>query len=713
MASRINITVNARDETQGALARVRQSMNRLGDDMDRTFGQNNRQNFDRMNHSLRQMGEDLNRLHGRIPDDEFQRLARSMRDADNVVARGRLFGMNNQSFGELRQALRSLDRDFTRVSGHMGSGGGIRVRVRPDVDRNRFRQALMAPLHGLQGLMSDGIGQALGNAFQTAAKNPVVFAGLAAVVAAAAGLIGAGLAGALTLAFGGAFVGLAGVIASKAPVVKKAWSGMVDDVKSSWASAGKAMEPVITHGITLLGKMADTFLPHFKEAMRQSQGPMTMFLDSVSRGIIEFGRRAFKPMMEGFNALLLAFGPEFESLMGGMGDSFGALGRTVRDHSGEIAMALRMIFGLITTIIDIVNFLANVWISMARIALFNIGAIINYGLVPLAQAAMSTMKMILDSATIGLGWMPGLGDKVKAAKEEFYKFGDGVVNKLRGMGDEAMNWGDNMDKANKERKLKVDLMQWQADLQAAKADLKAAMTPKEKAKLRADLKGWNADLAEAKKKLETATKAKTKAKIEADIKDLEQKIKTAKQLLADQDRRKSKSQIKGDIRDLEDKIGAAKRMLARQQGRSATSKVKANISDLVNKLNQASGRLRSIDGRTANTYVYTIYRSRDERASKKFAKGGVVGMASGGPARSGSDRMTLVGEEGPEMVKLPPGSMVKPAGATRAALRDQGGGMATLVLKSSGRRADDLLLELLRESIHQRGGDPVKVLGGK
>jgi hypothetical protein len=48
----------------------------------------------------------------------------------------------------------------------------------------------------------------------------------------------------------------------------------------------------------------------------------------------------------------------------------------------------------------------------------------------------------------------------------------------------------------------------------------------------------------------------------------------------------------------------------------------------------------------------------------------------------------------------------------RMLAQDTGGG-STLVLKSSGRRVDDLLIEVLREAIHQRGGDPVTVLGGR
>jgi hypothetical protein len=59
--------------------------------------------------------------------------------------------------------------------------------------------------------------------------------------------------------------------------------------------------------------------------------------------------------------------------------------------------------------------------------------------------------------------------------------------------------------------------------------------------------------------------------------------------------------------------------------------------------------------------------------AKGRAHGGIVGAASGG-IRSG---LTLVGEGGPELADLPPGTMVHPAGTTREMLA--GGGMPTSV----------------------------------
>lgn len=93
-----------------------------------------------------------------------------------------------------------------------------------------------------------------------------------------------------------------------------------------------------------------------------------------------------------------------------------------------------------------------------------------------------------------------------------------------------------------------------------------------------------------------------------------------------------------------------------------------------------------------------------------FAHGGIIGAAGGGP-RSG---LVLVGEQGPELVRMAPGSTVIPHGATRSMLEGggQGGsGGGTLYLDSAGSRMDDLLVELLRMAIRDRGGDVQVVLG--
>lgn len=586
-------------------------------------------------------------------------------------------------FRSIRSGARTAGRALTR-----GIGRGIRAGFR--APGRMVAGAFRGTVGLISGMLRDGIGQGLADAFKGAGSNPYIMAGVAVLITAIASFLGAALAGALVMAFGLAFVGLGGFIASKSKVVKTAWTNMVEDVKMSWKDAGQAMEPVITHGIGLLQKLADAFLPHFKTAMQHAQAPMNDFLDHVSNGIKKFGSKAFEPMMEGFNNLMEAFGPMFEDFMNGLGDSFRALGNTVSDHAIEIAAALRMVFGLITTLIDIVNFLANVWVDSIHVASASFGYLLK-AIAAVVKAVMFLAWSAVDGFDKAFGWIPGLGGKLDSAKKHLKSWSDTATKKLNEIGDAAINLGSNLDKANKRRKLSINIKSWTADLKAARADLKKSLSVKAIKKLKMEIKQWTDKLAQARKDLKKTTSTKAKAKLEGTIKDLEAKIKRAKTLLVQQSHRKSKSQIKADISDLQRKIKSAR------------------------------SQLNALNGKTARTYVTTYYSQvrnkgyNGNSATGGHAYGGIIGgMARGGLAGAMAGlRGVLVGEQGPEFVQLPVGSRVRPNGATRQMLNGGISGLpAVFQFKSSGRRVDDLLLEILREAIHQRGGDPVKVLGG-
>jgi phage-related minor tail protein len=93
---------------------------------------------------------------------------------------------------------------------------------------------------------------------------------------------------------------------------------------------------------------------------------------------------------------------------------------------------------------------------------------------------------------------------------------------------------------------------------------------------------------------------------------------------------------------------------------------------------------------------------------------GIVGkiphLATGGISSGG---LTLVGEQGPELVRLPSGASVSSNPDTRQMLGSGGApsGPIVLELRSSGQRVDDMLVELLRSAIRVRGGDVQVVLG--
>lgn len=135
--------------------------------------------------------------------------------------------------------------------------------------------------------------------------------------------------------------------------------------------------------------------------------------------------------------------------------------------------------------------------------------------------------------------------------------------------------------------------------------------------------------------------------------------------------------------------------------------------------NQARARAEALDRslRNIDRFIDIIFRYHTEGAAPvgglnvpTRASGGVVGQAATGGVRS---NRVLVGEQGPEIVDLAPGSMVHTAGATQAMLAGAGAGQVLEVrYVSSG---DDLIDEIVRRlsfKVRTEAGGSVDVLLG-
>lgn len=95
--------------------------------------------------------------------------------------------------------------------------------------------------------------------------------------------------------------------------------------------------------------------------------------------------------------------------------------------------------------------------------------------------------------------------------------------------------------------------------------------------------------------------------------------------------------------------------------------------------------------------------------SNWFAHGGTVGAAETGGNRSG---MVMVGEAGPELVRLPTGSHVMSNPDTRRALgAGGGGGVTALQIEWVGGAGGDDFIAWLRKNIRIKGGNVQSVLG--
>ncbi|MGW0032128.1 hypothetical protein ACWDXD_20160 [Streptomyces sp. NPDC003314] len=116
------------------------------------------------------------------------------------------------------------------------------------------------------------------------------------------------------------------------------------------------------------------------------------------------------------------------------------------------------------------------------------------------------------------------------------------------------------------------------------------------------------------------------------------------------------AKLKGNIEDLQGKLNSAKAQL-KSVPDARKAQVRANIGQLESQLAAARQKLAAIDGTRATTYVTTVYASdRVVSPSGHNGPGGFPKYASG--TDSAASGWALVGEEGPELVRMRGGEQV-------------------------------------------------------
>lgn len=102
---------------------------------------------------------------------------------------------------------------------------------------------------------------------------------------------------------------------------------------------------------------------------------------------------------------------------------------------------------------------------------------------------------------------------------------------------------------------------------------------------------------------------------------------------------------------------------------------------------------------------------REGRSAVARASGGVVGQAAAGGARGA---LTAVGEQGMELLDLPPGTVVHSNADARAMMEGaagRSGGSMTLRIEAGSSDLDRVLLEVIRRAVRAQGGNVQLALG--
>jgi hypothetical protein len=617
--------------------------------------------------------------------------------------------------------------------------------------RNSINGMNRGILRGLGDIFQDGIGQALARGFNAAASNPYVAAAVVALVAALVAQLGAALAGALTLAFGGAFIALGVMAAKGADEVKRNWTAELKDLKARFKEAAEPLIPVLHRAAHVMGDLGRKFAPAFGRAMEEAAPFLDRFLSEMSRGIEKFGRRAFFPMMDAFNGLLEAM--DWEGFLSDLGDSFGHLGDVVLRNKEAVASVLDTLLGLLPKTINLIASLTEAW-GKAKPWFDTITSIIATGLAPAFEVLGVALNVAKDIQTAMIGplqllhrGMVAFHDEALVPLGDFIKgtFGPiwsglvqgfeqgwqalqvGLVPVLRDLWQVAKDTAREMfsiipgleglrDRSQDAGKI---LKEWIIDKMTALSDWLAEH--------REDIKEWAQKLGEAAVGVALALGILIGLLITAftwvhENWDLIMTVTGINALIT-----------------LIGWLMTAWGWVSRHWGLVMNVYGVNFIQDVINWLQIAWGwikrnwstvvtfyapGLQSVIGAVQTLWSW-VSRSWSRNVNFNFsmsgaynsiksmlgfAHGGVVGTAATGGIRS---NMTLVGENGPELVDLAPGSHVRSNSDSRRLVGQGGGGGGpiTIQLVMDGQRLAEVLFDPLRNQVFSRGGNVQAALG--
>ena len=411
------------------------------------------------------------------------------------------------------------------------------------------------------------------------------------------------------------------------------------------------------------------------EAMDESTGFLRPLIKALGEGLAFAARLAVIPLKNFFDTMKVILplmkdlggyiaGPFIETFeeMTGASDKVNGLNGKLTDlsnwannHRAEIREVFRLIAN---AIMDMVIFGVNAL------------PILLQGLRMMSIGALEAFDAILTGAAGAFGWIPGIGDKLKGAKESFDVFKGKFIEGLGVAQEKAEEFAGAVTPKLQENKLRMDISNWTTQIDDAKEQLKDKnLPPGKRAKLTADIKNWQDKIAEAERNLRNMTPSKT-------------------------------TYFKGNKSDFDSKRAS----VFRAKVPNKTSSIKADTRGFWNTVN-------GLIGRTVGSVFVSVKAAQSSFSSLfGFAHGGIVGQAASGGARS---RLTLVGEQGPELVDLAPGSRVRSNDDTRRMFSGAGGGDQRIVLEinSSGTQTDEMLIEIFRKAIRVRGGNVQTVLG--
>lgn len=574
--------------------------------------------------------------------------------------------------GVAAKADSSFARVRSSIRGHMDGAAKD-----ADSSGKSIGSKLMSSIGSAVSNGANAVVDGLSSALQTAGKagGPILIGVLGGVLVAAGPAIGAALGGAIVLGLGAGFVGLGAVLLLQNEKIKAEFSKTGNEIKAIMTDASKPLVPVFREAMNGVKTLVKEFNPIFKEAFKDAEVPLKDFTKNLLDGFREL-KPAVQPIMSAFTDLLGTIGPQLKGVFQNIAGSLTDLSRVVSENKTAIATVFVGLLNSIPAVISGISGLISFFGTMIGVV-NNVNVVLSKVFVGATTSVLSFVEKLLGGLrTVAevIGNIPGME-----------KFSQSMVAGLDQAIGKVQQWKKEAQDLGKAVELKANIVDLTQKIDQAKAKLNDPdLTKERRAQLNADIAKLEAAKTKAVMELgDPKLVAEYKSSIVAEIGTLQSRLATARKELKDPELTKErKAELKANIANLEAGVARAKAALASVQSKTVTIAVNTIYNNSASANAAIANKVRAHGGITG--------------APGRFQTGGLSGVAG---------ELALVGEQGPELVRLPFGSTVVPAGQTRNMLAagGQGGGLTVNLYVQGSIHSDRDIVRIIRDEFNNGG----------
>lgn len=295
-----------------------------------------------------------------------------------------------------------------------------------------------------------------------------------------------GISGLLSKGLPGFFQGLETGVSGAA----KFLDGLFDSVNMVLPAFGR-----------LSGEIARVTGPIFGEALRALGMTGALAMDTL-RGALVLVRPVFKDIafaIKTTNDIGRIAAPTIKNLGLVLLEAFAPVGAKVNEAVGPMQRLNMWVNANKGTIQEAARIFSIAVLDMARVGVTAMPAIIRAFRL-MSEGVLLSMDVLVSGAAKAFGWMPGIGDKLKATNEAFDQFKSRYLGSLEAAEQGARDFAKEVGPRLSNGKLKLNIQNWQDQIATAKAQMKS-VPPSKRSELQARIDDLTAKVRAAKEQL--------------------------------------------------------------------------------------------------------------------------------------------------------------------------------------------------------------------